>query len=308
MPVSMRDAFWNALYEKAKDDRNIVILSADFAAPSLDKFRLNLPSQFINLGISEQNMILVAAGMAIEGKKPFCYAIAPFLTMRCFEQIRLYPAGMRLPVTLVGVGAGVSYVDSGYTHHAIEDMTIIRSLPNFSIYNASDSMMAEQFVSVSIENDNPKYIRLDREIFQNFNQNINFEFGFRILRSIQDITIIATGNMTHTAIKIADIYRAKEKSIGVIDLFKIPLNKKLLVGQLKSCRHILTLEEHSLNGGMGSYILEILNDEQIQIPVKRIGMNMMNGYSPCHNYGGREAIRKDFGMGFDCILKSIDNL
>ena len=100
MPT-MRDVFWDALFEKAKKDRNIVVLSADFAAPSLDKFRLELPAQFINLGIAEQNMMLLAAGLAIEGKKPFCYAISTFLTMRCFEQTRLYAAGMNLPIVMV---------------------------------------------------------------------------------------------------------------------------------------------------------------------------------------------------------------
>ena len=110
MRQAMRDAYWDRIYELAKNDRNIVIVSADFGAPSLDKFRRDFPNQYINTGISEQNAVLLATGLALAGKKPIAYAITQFITLRCFEQIRIYPCGMDLPVTIVGVGAGASAI------------------------------------------------------------------------------------------------------------------------------------------------------------------------------------------------------
>ena len=127
--ITMRDTFWNRVYELAKEDKDVIVVAADMGAPALDKFRTDLTNQFVNAGIAEQNAMLISTGLALAGKKVFVYAIAPFITMRCYEQIRNYPAGMDLPVTVVGVGAGFSYEDSGPTHHSIEDITI---LSNFS--------------------------------------------------------------------------------------------------------------------------------------------------------------------------------
>ena len=129
----MRDALFNRLYEIAKNDKDVVIVSADMGAPALDRFRRDLSNQFINTGIAEQNTILVSAGLTLGNKKVFAYAIAPFITLRCYEQIKIELAAMNIPVTLIGVGAGFSYDDSGPTHHTLEDLSIMRVLPNIIV-------------------------------------------------------------------------------------------------------------------------------------------------------------------------------
>ena len=165
--ISMRDALWNRIYEIAKNDSDVVIVSADNGAPALDKFRKDLKGQFINTGIAEANTVLVATGLALGGKKVFAYAIAPFITLRCYEQIKIELAAMNIPVTLVGVGAGFSYDDSGPTHHTIEDLSIMRILPNMTVNNISDSVMAAAFADISCKMTSPNYLRLDRKILPN---------------------------------------------------------------------------------------------------------------------------------------------
>jgi len=161
--ISMRDAFFDQLYKIAKENRDVVIVSADMGAPSLDKFRRDLGMQFFNVGIAEQSMVTVATGLALEGKKVFIYAIMPFATLRCYEPIKVNLSLMNLPVTIVGVGAGFSYDDSGPTHHATEDITVMRVLPNMTILNSSDSVMAAKLAEMSCQMSSPNYVRLDRE-------------------------------------------------------------------------------------------------------------------------------------------------
>lgn len=303
MPA-MRDVFWNEIYEKAKSDRNIVILAADFAAPSLDKFRLDLPGQFLHLGIAEQNMMLVAAGMALEGKRPFCYAIAPFLTMRCFEQTRLYAAGMNLPIVLVGVGAGVSYSDSGYTHHAVEDIAIMRALPHMRIFQPCDNASTKIMASLALESNSPVYLRLDRYGKENLiGDTKNIAKGMSILRPVQKTTLLASGNMVMTALEVADTLAQKNISVGVVDACIFPLQKDYFQSLFFEVEKIIVLEEHTLTGGIGSHILEIASDLEMNIKVKRFGFDISQGY--IREYGGRNLIHKQQGMDSQSIVDYI---
>ena len=304
---AMRDAFWDRIYELAQNDPDIVIVSADMGAPSLDKFRRDFPERYINVGIAEQNAVLVATGLAIAHKKPIVYAITQFLTLRTYEQFRIYPCGMHLPVTMVGVGAGFCYHESGPTHHIIEDVSVMRTLPNVEIYNVSDSEMATKMADIAVSGGAPKFIRLDREIFEPLPHD-NLVQGFSAIEPAQPFTVLATGNMVHIAKSIADEMKEDGKSIGVFDIFKIPLDENALIDALSQCKKIATLEEHTLRGGMGSYILEILSDNDAYIPVKRLGLDTKGGYKKCYNYGGREAIRKEFGLGHDDLKKIFGKL
>ena len=301
---AMRDVFWNEIYEFAKENRNVVVLSADFAAPSLDKFRLNLPDQFINLGISEQNMILVAAGMALEGKIPFCYAIAPFITMRCFEQTRLYAAGMNLPITLVGVGAGFAYSDSGYTHHALEDVAIMRTLPHMRIFQPADNATTKVMAKLALESNSPVYLRLDRYGEENLiGDTASVESGLTVVRSVKKTTILASGNMMMTALKVADKLEEKNISVGVVDSCIFPVDKLRFKEVFFNVENIVTLEEHTINGGIGSNILEIVSDLNMNIKVKRFGIDLTQGYSK--EYGGRELLHLQYGIDSDSVVSKI---
>lgn len=298
----MRDAFWDRIYELAKEDEDIVIVSADLGAPSLDKFRRDFPDRYINVGIAEQNAVLVSTGLALAHKKPIAYAITQFLTLRTYEQFRIYPCGMDLPVTLVGVGAGACYSESGPTHHSIEDLAVMRTLPNLDIYNVSDSSMAAVMADVAVDGSGPKFIRLDREIFQELPPR-DMNKGYLLAKPVQPVTVLATGNMVHIVMEVANELHSEGLEIGVADVFRFPLDEAGLVKALKPCKCLITLEEHSLRGGMGSYILEILNEAQSMLPVKRLGFDTRDGYKKCYDYGGREAIRRGFGLGKEHLLE-----
>lgn len=303
MPA-MRDVFWNRIYERAKEDRRIVILAADFAAPSLDKFRLELPGQFIDLGIAEQNMILMAAGMALEGKKPVCYAIAPFLTMRCFEQTRLYAAGMNLPITLVGVGAGIAYEDSGYTHHAVEDIALMRTLPHMRIFQPCDNATTRQMADMVLNSTSPVYVRLDRYGEDNLIGDARtIGSGLNIARPVQEITLLASGNMVMTALAAADNLAVKGIRVGVVDACIIPINNERFSEVFSGVRGIVTLEEHVLPGGLGGHILEIVSDLRLGIAVRRIGFDFADGFAK--EYGGRRVVHAKYHLDVESVIQAV---
>jgi len=304
---SQRDLFWDVIYEKAKLNRDIIVVSADMGAPSLDKFRADLGSQFINTGIAEQNTIGVAAGLAMTGKKVFAYAIAPFITFRCYDHIKCLIANMNLPVTLVGVGAGISYEESGPTHHTVEDLSVMRVLPNFTIHTPSDRIMAGGFAEICCKGINPNYIRLDRgDLPIIHSENEDFSKGFKVLKESDNGYIIATGNMVHNALEAANKLEKQNFNIGVIDLYTLPLLDEQLtnfVNTVKESKKLITLEEHTLPGGLGSTICEIAADNTLLIPIQRIGFNFQKGY--CYHYGGRAAIQEVYNLDADSIAKLI---
>lgn len=302
----MRDVFWNRIYERAKEDRNIVILSADFSAPSLDRFRLDLPSQYIRLGISEQNMILMAAGMALEGKRPFCFAISPFLTMRCLEQIRLYAAGMKLPIILVGVGAGFSYSDSGYTHHALEDITLMRALPNMRVLQPCDNASVQKMADMLLQSDGPAYLRLDRYGEETIAfQEATTEKGFHIVRPIQRVTLAASGYMVKTALNAAERLQRAGISVGVVDICCIPVDDAIY-GLLSQAEKLVVLEEHTLPGGLGSYMLEQVCAKKLPIDVYRVGLDLAEGYP--EEYSGRQALHEMYQIDSEHIVQLVQRL
>lgn len=305
MPA-MRDVFWNRIYERAREDRDVVVLSADFSAPSLDRFRLELPSQYIRLGIAEQNMILMAAGLALEGKRPFCYAIAPFLTMRCFEQIRLYAAGMNLPITLVGVGAGFSYADSGYTHHALEDVALMRALPHIRVFQPCDNASVRKMADMLVQSEGPAYLRLDRygEEAIAF-QEKTIEKGFHIVRPVQRVTLAASGYMVKTALEAAEQLQTAGISVGVVDVCRIPADKALY-SALARAKKLIVLEEHVLSGGLGSYILEQISEEGLPVDVHRMGVDLSEGYP--EEYSGRQALHKMYQIDSEHIVQFVKRM
>ncbi len=303
--ISQRDAFWTKIYNLALQDRDVVIVSADMGAPALDIIRRNIPSQFINVGIAEQNAIVVSSGLALEGKKVFAYAIAPFITLRCLEQIRVQNAMMKIPITIVGVGAGFGYEDSGPTHHIIEDMAIMRSFPGINIYTVTDSIMAEAMGEITYKNREVNYVRLDRKVLpQIYDSATDFSKGLEILKTGQDGYILATGIMVHIALRISHRLMNKGIDLGVIDIYKLPLNGPLLVDMVKDSCQLITMEEHFLPGGLGSAICEVLIDNNISIPLYRMGLSHNEGY--CYKYGGRDEIWRYYGMDEESIELRIE--
>jgi transketolase len=302
--LSQRDTFWNKIYEIALHDKNIVIITADMGAPALDKIRHELASQFVNVGIAEQNAITLASGLALSGKRVFTYAIAPFITMRCLEQIRVNNAMMKVPITIVGVGAGFGYEDSGPTHHLIEDIAIIRSMPNVAIHSITDGVMAAACAENSCSISHANYVRIDRQVLPDlYKAGTDFTQGINILRPGKDMAIISTGTMAHAAIKAAEELALNGLDIRVIDLHTFPVNSPNLLEALNGISKVATVEEHFLQGGLGSAVCEVLADNGMLIPIKRLGLPHEKSY--CYEYGGREAIRGYYGMDYGSMITNL---
>jgi len=226
-PIAMRDAFLDRLCQAMAFDERIFFVSADFGSPVLDRIREQFPHRFVNVGIAEQNLINVSAGLATEGFRVFAYAIAPFITMRCYEQIRvnlvLLSAVRSMNVNLIGVGAGYSYVVSGPTHQCYEDLSIMRALPSMSVYSPADHVAAAALFETCLENNGPKYIRLDAQVLPVLYETNTPDMaqGFHQLRPGNDICLIATGYMVHTSLKIAEQLALLGIHAAVIDLYDI---------------------------------------------------------------------------------------
>ena len=303
--TTLRDAFWDKIYDMARANPNLILVAADMAAPSLDKFRRDMRLQYIDVGIAEQQAVAVAAGMALGGKKVFAYAIAPFITLRCYEHTRVALSCMNVPVTLVGVGAGFSYDDSGPTHHTVDDISCLRILPHMEINNISDPMMCVYYAEKSVKNDHPNYVRLDRQALpQIYKEDTDFSGGVQtVIDNGGEIVLVATGNMVHRAIDAAKVLGKKGIRLTVLDLHSIPIKVEPFLAKIRKAKHLFTLEEHTLPGGMGGTVAELLCDQQLFIPLRRIGCDFSNCY--CYKYGGRENLQKVVGIDLENVTKII---
>ncbi len=298
--ISMRDAFFMQLHDIAKNDREVIIISGDMGAPALDKFRMDFGNRFINIGIAEHNMVAVATGLAKEGKKVYTYAIAPFVTSRCYEFAKIDASLMKIPLKFVGVGAGFGYEDSGPTHHTTEDISIMRVLPNFEIFSPADSIIAAKCAPYVNDSKNPSYIRLDRQLMpQIYNQNYDIERGFEELIPGKEIAIVSTGKMVHSALKVSE---KLQNRAGVIDLYRIKPLAEEFVQTLTKYKKIITLEEHLLAGGLGSLIAETICDNQLDIKIKRMGIDDKYLY-----LYGRDTLHKAAGIDEQSIECAVRN-
>ncbi len=303
---TMRDVFIDGIYERMKKNKQIFFLSADFGAPALDKLRRDFKDRFINVGIAEQNLINISAGLALENYTVYAFAIAPFITMRAFEQIRqnLSISSQINPINinLIGVGAGLSYELSGPSHHCFEDISIMRLLPNFMVFSPSDGELVERFVDYSLNIKKPKYLRFDSGLLPTLYDNIQdlkLENGFYELKKGKKICLVSTGYMTHTALRVVK----KINNIGIIDVFILKqLKENLLFKTLKKYNYIITLEEGFINnGGLDSLISKILCDYQSNIKLKRVGFKDKYVF----DLGDRSHLHKLNNLDEESIIKIV---
>jgi transketolase len=294
----MRDHYFDALFQHFKRDKNMVLISADNGAPSMDQF-CDLKGQFFTVGIAEQQAAAMAAGLATEGKKVWVYAIAPFVTIRIAEFVKLNACAMNLPVHFVGVGASFSYDIMGPTHATVEDVSVMRCLPNLTIWSPSDNVTAAAVANLSVELEGPSYVRLDRGgLADLYEEGFGFRHGLSILRSGgSGIAIISTGAIVHSVLRVAE-----ELDATVVDVFSIkPFNTAALLSSLGFARKIVVVEEHQLAGGLGSIVAETLADAGVQKPLLRIGVPDKFTFQ----LGGRQEILKTFGLDANSLLARI---
>ncbi|MCB1189924.1 MAG: hypothetical protein KDK90_05795 [Leptospiraceae bacterium] len=309
---AMRDVFLSRILKNMHSRDDIFFLSADFGSPVLDKIRASFPNKFINVGIAEQNLINVATGLALEGFCVFAYAIAPFITMRCYEQVRVNLAILsqvrKLNVNLIGVGAGFSYEVSGPTHHCLEDISLMCLLPNFDVISPSDWSSAEKFVDVALENPKPKYFRFDAKPLNKIYDTMDMsqiKNGFVELNKGQKVCIVATGYMTQKSLEIVDTYKKQNKEIGLIDFFKLKgFEKESLYKSLQHYDTIITIEEGFIGkGGLDNIISNLLRSSNL--PTKLIAMGLEDRY--IFHIGSREHLHKQNGVDVDSIVQKIES-
>lgn len=305
-----RDATFEELYKIALADPNVIVLSADTGARMFREFKINIPKQFFNIGVAEQNAISVAAGLALTGKHVFVYGISNFVTLRCYEQIKIDLCCMNLPVTILGAGTGYTYSTDGPTHQIIEDISIMRALPNMTVWCPSDYAMTAELVHLAYKMPSPSYLRIDKGPFTHIYDNWNHDFSNGLVKLMQgpDLLIIATGIMVSKALKLVEKLREHGILAGLVDLYRLkPINKKLLIDTIKASKRILTLEEHTILGGLGSIISEILAQDRISIPIKVLGIP--DKYH--REAGSREMLQRldrlDISSVFNTILEWVNS-
>jgi transketolase len=271
----MRKSFYERLMHIAINDPNMYFLTANLGYKFFDEIRVKCRDQFVDMGVAEQNMISVAAGMALCGKSVYCYSIIPFLTMRACEQVRMDICYHNLSVKLVGMGAGFTYGQEGFSHFGIEDMAIMRSIPNMSIVVPDTIENAIKIAELSCDYKGPLYIRLGRAGIHDKNRMATIEKIGKasIIGTGKDCALIAIGNMVSVAEQVVGEMHLKGFDAKVINMHTLkPLDISAVEECARNYRAIYTLEEHSVIGGLGSAVAEVLAESGYSGKFIRIGI------------------------------------
>ena len=286
MPKSIRDTYGEALLACGRENGNIVVLDADVSGSTRSAvFGKEFPERFFNVGIAEANMTAMAAGFASAGKIPYVNTFASFVTTLGLLPARSLCAYSKIPVKLMGAYGGLSDAFDGPSHHAVEDLAIMRSLPNFKVYIASDATLTHWLVSHSANDPSPVYVRLSRDTFPDvYNSDSVFTDGKgMVVREGCDATVIACGILVGFAVEAADELAKEGVSVRVVDMFCIkPIDAELVVESAQKTGAIVTAEEHSIIGGLGGAVCETLCEHGAAAPVTRVGMK--DCYAECGPY------------------------
>jgi transketolase len=297
----MRSAFFEALFEGAARDPRIFLLTGDLGFGVVERFARAYPDRFINAGIAEQNMTGVATGLALAGKIVFTYSIANFPTLRCLEQIRNGPCYHGANVKIVSVGAGVSYGSLGMSHHATEDLAILRALPEMTVLAPGDPMETRLAVAALIDRPGPAYLRLGRSSdVEVYPSPPTFSVGRAIgVREGRDLTLIATGTMLATAVMVATRLQAHGVAARVLSMHTVsPIDAEAIRAAAMETRLIATIEEHSITGGLGGAVAEVLAECQGRVArLRRFGLPA----SFIRVGGSREYLCKIYGLTPEAI-------
>lgn len=301
----MRDTFARTLLELARDDSRVMLLTGDLGFGVLTAFEQELPRQYLNVGIAEQNLACVAAGLALEGHRVFMYSIANFPTLRCLEQIRNDICYHNLPVTIVGVGAGFSYGTLGISHYATEDLAVIRALPEMTVLSPADLWEAEHATRAAYESGKPCYLRIDKSRVQRvLLPPRQFQIGrARLMRDGADATIVGTGGVLEEALNAADLLSEIGIECAVLGMPSIkPVDNSAIVDAARRCPVMVTLEEHTIDGGLGSIVAEVCADAGVHPRVlRRLGVR--SGFST--SVGSQAYLRRCHGLDASAVFETV---
>ena len=303
MSKATREVYGEVLAELGEENKDIIVLDADLSkATKTDTFKKKYPERFFDLGIAEADMLGTAAGLATTGKIPFASSFAVFAVGRAYDQIRNSIAYPKLNVKICATHAGISVGEDGATHQAIEDIAMMRALPNMAVICPCDEAETRWAVREATKIDGPVYVRLGRmKVEDVYSLEENFEFGKgKIVRDGSDVTIFATGLMVKEAVKASDILKEKGVSVRVVDIHTIkPIDREIIIKCAKETKRIITAEEHSIIGGLGSAVMEVLSEEY-PVKVERVGINDCFGKS-----GNAIELLKEFGLTAENIVERI---
>jgi len=286
MAKAIREAYGEALVKYGRDNPDVVVLDADVSSSTRTAlFQAACPERFFNVGVAEANMSAMAAGFASVGKIPFINTFATFATTLGLLPARIFGSYSNLNVKFIGAYGGLSDAYDGPSHHAIEDLATMRALPNFRVYTASDEVHTDWLVKHAIESKGPMYIRLSRDVFPSvYEPGTQFEDGKgKVLRDGKDVTIAACGVMLGFALEAAKILALEGIDAKVIDMFTIkPLDAELLLESARSTGAVVTAEEHSVIGGLGGAVSEVLALGRSYVPVGFVGL--ADCHAECGSY------------------------
>lgn len=297
----MRTAYLKALYELAGKDKNVYALISDNGAIVYDDYRRDFPDQYLNLGISEANMLGMAAGMASRGKIPFAYTIGAFLAYRAFEFIRNDICLQKQNVKIVGTGAGEVYSALGPTHHSTEDLGGLRSLPNLTILSPASPLEVRKATLAAYEYQGPVYLRLgtnrESEIYE---KDYDFVMGKGVtLREGNDITLIGTGSILKDVLDVAEKLERDGIQTRVVNIHTIkPLDEEIIQKAIDETERIIVIEDHNIIGGLGSAVAEVIAEYGKGVKYKRVGLKDFS-----HGYGKYSEVKDENGIGKAEILR-----
>ena len=280
--IATREAYGKALVKLGKINDDVVVLDADLSkSTKTNDFCKAYPNRFFNMGIAEQNLVGAACGFATAGKIPFASTFAMFATGRAFEVIRNSACYPKLNVKICATHAGITVGEDGGSHQSVEDISLMRSIPNMTVLVPADGVEAEKMIFAAAEFNGPMYVRLGRSAVPTlFNEDYNFEIGKGVvLKEGNDATIIACGMMVNEAILAADMLKEENINVRVINMSTIkPIDTELIIKAAKETKAIVTAEEHSIIGGLGSAVSEVVSENCPTI-VKKVGINDCFGES-----------------------------
>lgn len=307
----MRKTCVDMVYELAKKDPRVVFIGSDLSPGLLKKMKDEMPERHYMEGVTEQNVIGMAAGMAMDGFTPFVNTIATFITRRCYEQVALDLCLHHLPVRLIANGGGLVYAPLGPTHLAVEDIAIMRALPNMTVTAVSDAEEMVRLMEASVDWPHPIYIRLGKGGDPVVSRAENgFAIGkaivMRASKAPDPVLLISCGVMTGRALQAADILEAKGMPVEVIHVHTIkPLDEKLILERARKARGIFTIEEHTVIGGLGSAVIDALVEQGIRLPpVKKFGL----ADAFAKNYGSQDDLLELSGLQPHQLAASVQEM
>lgn len=299
----MRTAYLDTLYDLARQDQRVYALISDNGAIVYDKYRRDLADQYLNLGISEANMLGMAAGMASCGKIPFAYTIGAFLAYRAFEFIRNDICLQKQNVKIVGTGAGQVYSALGPTHHSTEDLGGLRSLPDLTILCPASPLEVRKATVAAYKHEGPVYLRLgtnrEPEIYK---EDYTFEIGKGItVRDGKDVTLIGTGSILRDILDTADLLQKESIGARVINIHTVkPIDKEIILKAAEETGRIVAVEDHDIIGGLGSAVAEVVAESGKGVAFKRLGLH---GFSK--GYGTYGQVKEENGIGIPQIYSAV---